>query len=181
MEEQDNENLLIRKAQTDDEKEIYDIELRTIREKCSDVYTKEQIDVWIDLIQNKNKIGWILPAIENPLYEFYVAEKESKIVGFGLIFMNNEFLREINIPFIALLQELYTHPDYLRQGIATKLLAKLESIAKKEGCNLILATAFLNSASFFKKEGYKIKEKYQEFIYKNGAIERFSIEKSLSL
>ena len=50
-----------------------------------------------------------------------------------------------------------THPDYRRQGVATKMFKRLEEIAKEENCELIFFTLEADNTSaheFYKKMGF---------------------------
>ena len=56
------------------------------------------------------------------------------------------------------LDRLYVHPDYLRKGIASKLVEDLEAYAKKHDCHVINVTSSITSKPFFESKGYAVIE-----------------------
>ncbi|MEL6814174.1 MAG: GNAT family N-acetyltransferase [Cyanobacteria bacterium J06598_3] len=68
---------------------------------------------------------------ERPYAEALVADVDGKAAGFALYFYNfSTFLMKPGI----YLEDLFVHPDYRRQGIATALLQALASRAVDQDC-----------------------------------------------
>ena len=63
-----------------------------------------------------------------------------------------------NIGKTGYLDRLYVHPDYLRKGIASKLVEDLEAYAKKHDCHVINVTSSITSKPFFESKGYAVIE-----------------------
>ena len=75
-----------------------------------------------------------------------VVEQDEKLIAFG------------NIGKTGYLDRLYVHPDYLRKGIASKLVEDLEAYAKKHDCHVINVTSSITSKPFFESKGYTVIE-----------------------
>ena len=72
--------------------------------------------------------------------------QDDKLIAFG------------NIGKTGYLDRLYVHPDYLRKGIASKLVEELEEYAKKHGSHVINVTSSITSKAFFESKGYAVIE-----------------------
>jgi GNAT superfamily N-acetyltransferase len=67
----------------------------------------------------------------HPLYELHVAELEGELVAYAVTFTTySTFLGKPGL----YLEDLFVHPKARRQGIATKILARLREIATERGC-----------------------------------------------
>lgn len=100
-------------------------------------YTQEQVDVWapdsIDMDE------WDKTLSE---HHTFVAVMDDVIIGFG------------DIDVSGYLDRLYVHHDYLRQGVATLICAKLESMIDSD--LTILTHASITAKPFFEKRGYRV-------------------------
>ena len=90
-------------------------------------------------------------------YRFLVAKLDDKVVGYLSLTMSYN-LFDGQRPFMTLWW-VCSHPDYRRQGIATKLLNEAENIAKENNCDLI---CFISeneregAHKFYIKNGYNM-------------------------
>lgn len=100
-------------------------------------YTQEQVDAWAPDFIDKEK--WNKTLSEH--YTF-VAVKDNVIIGFG------------DIDDSGYLDRLYVHHDYLRQGVATLICSKLESMIDSD--LTIITHASITAKPFFEKRGYKV-------------------------
>lgn len=100
-------------------------------------YTQEQVDAWAPDFIDKEK--WNKTLSEH--YTF-VAVKNDAIIGFG------------DIDDSGYLDRLYVHHDYLRQGVATLICNKLESMVDSD--LTIITHASITAKPFFEKRGYRI-------------------------
>lgn len=100
-------------------------------------YTQEQVDAWAPDFIDKEK--WNKTLSEH--YTF-VAVKNNTIIGFG------------DIDDSGYLDRLYVHHDYLRQGVATLICNKLESMIDSD--LTIITHASITAKPFFEKRGYKV-------------------------
>jgi GNAT superfamily N-acetyltransferase len=78
--------------------------------------------------------------------EIYVFEN-NRILGLGGLTDNK-------------IERVYIDPNYQGRGIGRDLVKFLEELAKKRGTRELIVHAFLNSISFFHKNGYVISGKY---------------------
>ncbi len=117
--------LVIRRAKPEDNDSIGRVHLRAITEICSSHYAPEEIEAWA---KPRNPDHYV-EAIRNK--EFYVAEENGIIVGFGTL---NQTNREV--------EAIYVLPEFARRGIGQKILRKLEEKAWELG----LTSLYLNSS-----------------------------------
>jgi ribosomal-protein-alanine N-acetyltransferase len=116
--------------------------------------------------QHKGFPCWSVAAFskeeENPYSVTLAAEKEGKIVAF----LNFHMLRpEVEINLIAV------DRNFLRCGIATRLLAKLREYAKKSLCTSVILDVRADNApalEFYKKEGFRVEGSRPKFYNDNG-------------
>jgi putative acetyltransferase len=135
-------DVLIRRATYDDVDEILKLFRETLTSVCRSDYNREQIPVWVASAENKQ--NW-LHRIKKQY--FLIAELDDMITGFGSI-ENGDYI-----------DLLYVHKDYLRQGIANRLLSELENVSGRMRKSLITADVSITAKPFFEKHGYKtIKE-----------------------
>lgn len=93
---------------------------------------------------------------EESNYRFLVAKVNNQIVGYTSIIMAYN-LFDGKRPLMTLWW-VCTHPDYRRQGIATKLFNRIEEIAKENNCELIYFTSEVERTGahkFYETMGYK--------------------------
>ena len=111
-------------------------------------YTQEQVNVWapdfIDMYE------WDKTLSE---HHTFVAVMNSIIIGFG------------DIDDSGYLDRLYVHHDYLRQGVATLICTKLESMIDAD--LTIMTHASITAKPFFEKRGYEV---VKEQIVERGGI-----------
>lgn len=127
----------IRRYERGDLEKITMIFQNTVRKVNIKDYTQEQVDAWAPDFIDKEK--WNKALSEH--YTF-VAVKNDAIIGFG------------DIDDSGYLDRLYVHHDYLRQGVATLICNKLESMVDSD---LTIRThASITAKPFFEKRGYRV-------------------------
>lgn len=98
----------------------------------------------------------------NPYSITLAAEKDGKSVAF----LNFHIIRpEVEINLIAV------DRNFLRQGIASKLIAKLREYAKKSLCTSVILDVRADNGpalEFYKKEGFKVEGGRPKFYNDNG-------------
>lgn len=140
IQNQEEEQVIIRKYQPLDCEEITKLFYNTVHTINAKDYTKEQLDVWtakeIDL-QSWNK----------SLQEHYsiVAVDDKIIVGFG------------DIDKTGYLDRLYVHADFQGKGIASAICDRLERAVDVN----IITHASITARPFFEKRGYKVLKEQQ--------------------
>jgi putative acetyltransferase len=74
--------------------------------------------------------------------EVWVAEIDDHVVAWGAIGGDR-------------LEGLYTEPAFANQGVATELLAKLETLMRERGIRDVLADSSSNAVAFYLRRGYQ--------------------------
>jgi putative acetyltransferase len=93
-------------------------------------------------------------------YEFFVAEKDGVIVGFGELGQEK-----------GEIQGLYVSPDV--KGVGWKLLRTLEERARAYGLKSLRLTSSLNAVAFYERAGFKAVEELKETV--GPGVERASV------
>ncbi|RIU94736.1 GNAT family N-acetyltransferase [Oceanobacillus picturae] len=107
-------------------------------------YTKEQLNAWAPQDEMDAKlINWEASFARNISY---IAETNDEIVGFGDMTHN------------GYLDRLFVHKNFQGKGIATALMNRLESEARKIGLPTIETEASITAKPFFERRGYQLIE-----------------------
>ena len=93
---------------------VMDLFYVTVHEVNKNDYSEEQLDAIAP--KDANEYHWEKSLEKN---HTIVVQEDDKLIAFG------------NIGKTGYLDRLYVHPDYLRKGIASKLVEELEEYAKK--------------------------------------------------
>lgn len=120
---------------------VMDLFYVTVHEVNKNDYSEEQLDAIAP--KDANEYHWEKSLEKN---HTIVVEEDDKLIAFG------------NIGKTGYLDRLYVHPDYLRKGIASKLVEELEEYAKKHGSHVINVTSSITSKAFFEFKGYAVIE-----------------------
>lgn len=137
---------MIRKGSLSDKNELQELFVGSIREVCKADYGSRQLSVWSSGIKNKERWQNILT---NQLV--LVSQKDGKITGFCTLDGNHIDL-------------FYVHKDHQREGIAKKLYAEIESIAKKQGQTELTSDVSKTAKPFFEKVGFVVVKEQQVMI-----------------
>ncbi|WP_188455786.1 GNAT family N-acetyltransferase [Virgibacillus oceani] len=105
-------------------------------------YSTEQLNAWAPKKGIEEKLESWNKSLSNNVT--YVAEINGEIVGFS------------DMTHKGYLDRLYTHKDFQRQGVATALVNKLESVARKIKLTEINTEASVTAKPFFEHRGYQI-------------------------
>jgi len=119
-------------------RQLTQLQVDSIETLCAHDYNASQLQTLIE--SKKQDRRW------NEL--IFVAETESQIVGFSALSLIDPTLNGI-----------FVHPAFIRQGIATKLLAALENEALKTRIRCLWVSASLNAVAFYQARGYQIVRK----------------------
>ena len=133
--------LKIRRARQEDCHSIGSVHAAAVSGISTALYTPEEIQAWA--VPRKPE------SYEESMRtkEFFVAEDESGILGFGVL--NQE---------IAEVEAVYVTPRAGRRGVGMELLRKLEERANARGLPRLRLNASLNAVSFYEKAGYVAQE-----------------------
>ena len=136
------------------------------------VYFDSIISINQSFYNNEQKQAWSSQAWDNINFDISLNEgkgwlinEKNRTIAFATRYPNNR---------IAL---LYCRGDSQRKGYGTKLLAKLENEAKKEGIAFLTTEASLISYKLFLKYNWEIIRK-EKVIIKNIIFERYKMIKN---
>lgn len=139
--------LTIRRARQEDKEAIWRVHGKAIRETCASHYSPEVIEVWAGGLRSEK----YAEAIDK--YEFFVAEEDGVVVGFG------ELGQEAGA-----VQGLYVSPDVKGRGVGRELLRTLEESARSHGLKSLRLISSLNAVAFYEREGFEAVEELTETI-----------------
>ncbi|MFJ7737765.1 GNAT family N-acetyltransferase [Lysinibacillus sp. NPDC097287] len=123
-----------------DIKEIVSLFYETVHSVNLKDYSQNELDAWAPREDKESKINsWSVSLSKNLSF---IAKVEGKVVGF------------CDLTYDGHLDRLYVHKDYQGQGIASALVDKLESEAKKLNLFEIDTDASITAKPFFEHKGY---------------------------
>jgi putative acetyltransferase len=134
--------MILRKYEIKDTKQIINLFRETVTNINKKDYTQEQVDVWAN--GNLDEVAWEQRLAESVTY---VAVEGEDIIGFT----NYNENEEIDL--------FYVHKNLQRQGIGSRLLAKLEDDAKRNGVKSLSTEASITAKPFFEAHGYIVMKK----------------------
>lgn len=146
----------IRRARQEDKEAIWRVHGSAIRGRCASHYSREVIEIWAGRLRPEK----YAEAIDR--YEFFVAEEEGAVVGFG------ELGAEAGE-----IQGLYVSPDVKGRGVGRELLRTLEGRARAHGLKSLRLTSSLNAVAFYERAGFRAVEELTETI--GPGVERASV------
>ena len=129
--------MIIRKAKDCEFAAITELIKETVHSVCTKEYTKKELDAWAP---EKFDVARFKKAL-SPCYNL-VAVTDSKIVGF------------ISVEKDGFVNRLYTHKDFLRKGIATRLLNEAEKWAVESGLRELSLDSSKTAVDFYIKSGF---------------------------
>lgn len=122
-------------------KEIPDL-ARIMRESVSHVcaadYTAQEIELWVPRRMDMARFS---QSLRKGIV--WVAKEEGEILGFA------------NMDRDGYLNRLYTKVGYMRQGIGSALLAKIEQEAHAMRLSKVFLTSSITARGFYEKHGYR--------------------------
>ena len=129
--------------------------------------TLEDVPAVVDLDQKSFSLPWPersfrFELTDNPASRCWVAELEGKIVGMVVVWL---IVNEAHVATLA------THPDFRRQGIATRLLSYALRQLIEEGARssfLEVRASNLAAQAMYRKFGYEETGRRQRYYRDNG-------------
>ncbi|MFA6460903.1 MAG: GNAT family N-acetyltransferase [Candidatus Woesearchaeota archaeon] len=126
----------IRRLRKEDATEVSNIIRRCLREVNSKDYPKKVITSLYDFFTP----DLIIKNMSDRT--IYVAVEKDKIIGTASLKEDTVFT-------------VFVNPDLHGKGIGSKLMDKVEELAKKEGYQVLKVPSGLSSVEFYKHRGYK--------------------------
>lgn len=112
---------------------------RIVNFKYQKKYSREELEHLEQVIPDM-----VAGFAEKDDFEFYVAEKETKLVGVAGFHLKGE------------IASIFIHPDHQREGIGRKLMQKIDREAEKEGVEELEVPASLTARKFYEKLGFQM-------------------------
>ncbi len=149
----------VRKYSEEDAEQKRRLHLKTIREVNARDYSDNQIEAWTTFDEEN--------SVEKDTTERWVAEEEGKIVGFADY-----------IPGKARITGIYVHPDFLRQGIGSKLLEKVVEDARRKGIEELRCESSVTAKDFYSENGFEV---VKEVVHETSGeeLEAFEMKRKL--
>lgn len=141
--------------------EIYRLFYDTVHQVNRADYTQAQVDAWAPREMDRSRWAASLAA-----HETWVAWEDGQIAGFG------------DLGEDGYLDRLYVQKDFLRQGVASAILDRLEQSARRQGCRRVYTEASVTARPFFAHKGYRVVKK-QEKSLRGQVFINFVMEKNL--
>lgn len=154
----------VRRASEEDAKGIWRVHTRAIRGIANSHYTPEEVEAWA----GPRKPEHYAEAIRDK--EFYVAEEEGAVIGFGTF---NPEGNEI--------EAVYVSPEVVRRGVGSSILRLLEERARELGLKSLKIDASLNAVPFYKSAGYEPQKEMNHRLASGVEIGCVLMTKELSL
>lgn len=131
----------IRTATPADAAAIVAVKRAAINELAPAAYSPAELDAWAP---DDEAIAEFRSALGADAFQVLVAEDDDRIVGYSVLNAAEEAV-----------DALFVRPFWSRIGIATRLLAQLETSAAFAGCPTLSATVSLNAVPFYEAAGYR--------------------------
>lgn len=131
----------VRPATRADVEAVYDLHVASIRAFGPSTYDERQVTAWAET--EFRGVDDHYP-IREPGHHFVVATRAGEVAGFGHLAVEEGEIRAV-----------YVHPDHVRAGVGSALLAHLEGVAYGRGLSALELTASLNAVAFYRDAGYE--------------------------
>lgn len=138
----------VRDATGDDVDALRRVHEASIRGLAPAASGDEQVDAWASGVESAD-----YAAVEDDDYEFLVAETEEGVVAFGSLRLVPPDGYDSTPD--AEVTGIYVHPDHARAGVATALLAELETRAREHDVSLPGLQASRNAVAFYDAHDYR--------------------------
>lgn len=151
----------IRPFKRSDIVEIIKLFRETVHTINSRYYSQEQVAAWAPEIIDEEQ--W-LNKLQNNIT--YVAEIDGTIVGFA------------DMSHDGYLDHVYVHKNYQAQGVALRLLQRIEQTARERGLTTITTHASINAKKLAERMGF-VMIKEQIVVRKGVSLTNYVMEKKL--
>lgn len=130
--------MYIRRLLDDEYVDVVKLITQTVHAVCANDYTEKELNAWAPENFDTNRFRSNLSGCFN-----LVAFEKGVMVGF------------ISVERSGYINRLYTHKDFLHQGIATALLNKAEAWALSRGIRELSLDSSKTAEDFYIKMGFK--------------------------
>lgn len=152
----------VRQYESRDLSGVMDAYTASIRVLAAPYYSAEQLAAWAPMPPDEARWRERLA----PLHTF-VAEAEGRVAGFA------------SYTHAGYLDFLFTHPDFVRRGVASRLYQRVESALLAVGASGVTAHVSLAARPFFDRQGFQVDA--EESVECRGVhLRRFAMHKPLA-
>lgn len=130
-------SLTLRSARREDADAVLELRRSAILSGCAGHYDSDDLAIWTEGGASEA----FLADLER---EFFLVEAEGQLVGSGMINLDN-----------GRVDAIFTHPDWTGKGVASTLMALLESLARAQRLTRLSLDATLNAAPFYRHCGFE--------------------------
>lgn len=134
--------ILIRPAKEKDAKGILEAHYSAVHDTCSKDYAQNILNDWSPKVTGERVDKYLSESF--PEETTYVAEVDGEIAGFGAIVESENELRAV-----------YVSSKFSGLGVGSKLLERLEKVARDRGCSELHMVSSLTAEAFYKRHGYQ--------------------------
>jgi GNAT superfamily N-acetyltransferase len=128
--------LTIRKANSNDAFDAWDIRKSSVHAGCAEHYPKAALSAWVDgALTDK----WV-SVVER---DFYVVVDHGLVVGTGMLTLAS-----------GQVDAIFVRPAHMGHGVGRKMLGFLEALAADHGLDAMRLDATLNAAPFYRRCGW---------------------------
>jgi putative acetyltransferase len=156
----------IRLGKSEELPDLITLQSHSLKTLCAQDYTPEQLTV---LLEDQAKARRMMDEI------LFVAEVEQQIVGFASLLKPTIYHTHTESSIGA----IYVDPDWVRRGIASQLLARLENTAVQTQIHTLQVMASLTAVPFYRSQNYQSKQATGFWIQDQVWIPCQLLEKSL--
>jgi len=142
--------------------ELYEVQVESIRGLCSDDYSPEQIESWIESLDP----DMYRSAIEHGNESLFMATVDGEAAGFSAIKESD-------------LQAIYVRPDHSRRGIGSLLLYSSEYQVRVRKLRRVRVLSSLTAGPFFEYHGYKVTKETPRILENGVQLDFLTMERSL--
>ncbi|BAZ28792.1 hypothetical protein NIES4074_12260 [Cylindrospermum sp. NIES-4074] len=153
-------DIQIRLAKSEELKEILELQAKSLRTASAE-YNPIQIE---SLVRSQASARVKYDEI------WFVADYEDKVVGFASLLLGEPTISGV-----------FVHPDFMRQGIGTRLLEAIEKTAVDKKYEILYVVSSLTAVNFYQTRGYQFIRKSGFSSEANVWIPCVSLEKRLLL
>lgn len=153
----------IRPFATGDAAALARVAQASIRQTGAVAYTPEQVAAWAARHRGPEMLA---ERAVRALGMLVAADADDQPVGYALLEADGH------------LDHLYMHPDHGGKGLALRLLAESEQIARTSGCTRLYTEASELARPVFEKSGYEVIER-RDLEIDGVAIHNYAMEKPI--
>jgi GNAT superfamily N-acetyltransferase len=142
----------IHRASRTDANACWEVRRAAVMDQCVQAYPFAQLEEWTGGEASRA----FADAVED---RFYIATIGERLAATGMIDLTT-----------GKIDAIFVHPDFMRRGFGTAMIAHLEALARSAGLAQVMLDSTLNAAPFYRSLGFA-----------GGAISRYCSSRGLAM